>query len=419
MTLTKAHNRMIAGAPVNVLDYGAVGDGVTDDTAAIQAAIDYAESLATGNIGVSVSFPSANYATTSSLTINDKIYIHGNGSVISPSSSTLEAIKIGDSAILSNGGIENLIIDRGSYSGATENAGIAFYNCTSFNLTNVESRYSKYNFWLKPAASQRVAYSIFNNVSAVGGLYNLYFYPSSDGFANENTFIGGRLFDTSDTTTQLYMDTAGSARPDHNRFIGVSMEGAGDQSIYCNGGNNYFEFPRTEGTWSVDDIVLGTASAFNIIISSRYDLSVTDNGNRNQYLTYGSGFNFVTATNDITTLDISRLGANTGNNPAVKINDTYSASGNSFGIEYRAGRDTDTSFLFKSIRDSDSLVRSSLTTNGKMYVAQQLDIDQSGWNFNPLILGGYHLWIDSSGRLRIKSGAPASDTDGVVVGTQT
>ena len=39
MALTKAHNRIIAGAPANVLDYGAVGDGVADDTAAFTAAI--------------------------------------------------------------------------------------------------------------------------------------------------------------------------------------------------------------------------------------------------------------------------------------------------------------------------------------------------------------------------------------------
>lgn len=35
-------------------------------------------------------------------------------------------------------------------------------------------------------------------------------------------------------------------------------------------------------------------------------------------------------------------------------------------------------------------------------------------------LGSYHLWVDNTGRLRIKSGTyPTSSTDGTVVGTQT
>jgi hypothetical protein len=41
------------------------------------------------------------------------------------------------------------------------------------------------------------------------------------------------------------------------------------------------------------------------------------------------------------------------------------------------------------------------------------------WNGEHIVMGGQHMWIDSSTRLRIKSSAPTSDTDGTVVGTQT
>lgn len=44
----------------------------------------------------------------------------------------------------------------------------------------------------------------------------------------------------------------------------------------------------------------------------------------------------------------------------------------------------------------------------------------SNYAIGHLVLGSYHIWVEAAtGKLRIKSSAPTSDSDGVVVGTQT
>ena len=65
MALTKVHNRMIANASVNVKDFGATGDGTTDDTVAVQAAID---SLP---LGGTVNFPVGTYRIARTVGVND------------------------------------------------------------------------------------------------------------------------------------------------------------------------------------------------------------------------------------------------------------------------------------------------------------------------------------------------------------
>ena len=50
MSLTKATYSMIDGAPINLVDYGVVGNGVADDTAAIRAAVDALGALGQGRL---------------------------------------------------------------------------------------------------------------------------------------------------------------------------------------------------------------------------------------------------------------------------------------------------------------------------------------------------------------------------------
>jgi len=84
MALTKIHNRMISNATYQVDDFGAVGDGVADDTSAIQTALDYLRD----NRGVLEFDGSKEYKITSPLiitwtgplrNIDGDIKIRGNG----------------------------------------------------------------------------------------------------------------------------------------------------------------------------------------------------------------------------------------------------------------------------------------------------------------------------------------------------
>jgi hypothetical protein len=71
--------------------------------------------------------------------------------------------------------------------------------------------------------------------------------------------------------------------------------------------------------------------------------------------------------------------------------------------------------LHKSSDDTDKKV----TVGNLFNNAPNLTIPSSTWDGGHIIMGAYHLWIDATGDLRIKSGAPANDTDGTVVGTQS
>lgn len=75
MSLTKVSFSMIDSAPVNPIDFGAVGNGIADDTAALQAAINTGKVVYLGDF-------TKTYFVTATITYTGQVVIKGDGATI-------------------------------------------------------------------------------------------------------------------------------------------------------------------------------------------------------------------------------------------------------------------------------------------------------------------------------------------------
>jgi hypothetical protein len=68
----------------------------------------------------------------------------------------------------------------------------------------------------------------------------------------------------------------------------------------------------------------------------------------------------------------------------------------------------------------EELGRIAATLSGltSLFTREGNFVVNGSWDSGHLLLGVYHIWVDATGAARIKATAPASDTDGVTIGSQ-
>ena len=151
MPLTKVSYSMIAGAPVNVLDFGADSTGIEDSTAAINSAL--AAVVASGAPGV-VTIPAGTYKCTSSITVDvSMVRLVGQYATLSfaTAATSIVAIQVTSSTSSvgfnqSPSGIEGLVLvgpNSGSASVAMNFNSTTPYQNAYANFQNI----AIYNFW--------------------------------------------------------------------------------------------------------------------------------------------------------------------------------------------------------------------------------------------------------------------------------
>ena len=209
MALTKAHNRMVAEAPANIKDFGAVGDGSTDDTSAIQAALDASKA---------VYIPSGNYRITSSLTFENNHYIFGEskGGLLGTSKITSDGAfaafkaKTAGTSTTFHPTFKFLTINNSDISGRPSGSiGIDLFECSYILVDGCSTRH--HNIGIRLGSTGGLSggfYGLVENCEIVNSAIGI-----RSVFANSNRFISNRIFScaegmVADSTTDVFITGA-------------------------------------------------------------------------------------------------------------------------------------------------------------------------------------------------------------------
>jgi hypothetical protein len=280
MSLTKATYSLIKGAPINVLDYGAVGDNTTDNTAAFTAALAAAA-------GGTLYIPRGSYRVTAGFTMPGRTEIVGDGPLASQIYYRTASTTTNQLFLLNN--IDNvafrnvgLICDIGAGSketcaircngvgGPVTEVVLDRVDIQSFQRNGIDLTYNVYYFTATNCRVLSVSNSVANGGTGTTNAIAVNFGST----VNVVSFTGGRISSNdvameSNTTEQKYV----------LNIKGVSFEGnglAGTPTEYdtvslknwsaINFHNNYMEANLTGTT--TDDAALKLVACRGVTIRS-------------------------------------------------------------------------------------------------------------------------------------------------------
>jgi len=235
---------------VSVKDFGAVGDGVADDTAAIQAAVTYAKTLTSPKLVIN----NGTYLTSSTLTFDLPNYstIEFIGEIVTATG--LPAVRIGSSSANIFGlEVFGLKVRRLSNDTSGGSTGVQLRNL-AWSYVDVRKciGFQDGVFCYGDQPNGGFSYNEVHLGFVHDNKRNLYLLGAGSGYCNENNFYGGS-FNHSTTypavsTTNLEIAHFPANALNNNRFYGPSFEdnSALATAAIINGTSNVIFWPRME-----------------------------------------------------------------------------------------------------------------------------------------------------------------------------
>lgn len=261
---------------VNVKDFGAVGDGVADDTAAIQAAADYCAANNKTLVG------EGSFVISSTISISCNCAL-GDASFYVPATTVSPAVRFGpnlnvaiDCKIAELPKVYNSSKTGAGWAGFASAVGIDIANVLSSQITVPRVQ----GFGIGIDVGGYETGNAFNNIF-IGWIVNCktglkLSNKGIAGYSNSNTFYGGDIFMSSSEGVSIITGSYGvhcDQTTNNNTFVNVSLEANQNQyQIYLHDSAfNKFITPRLE-------ISGGGRIAFNSSFSEGCQGNIFDNG---------------------------------------------------------------------------------------------------------------------------------------------